>query len=213
MKIFVYCNLLIVQLLFLANCSAAQFRAEFDKHDGFWNWMKGSPGVKGRSGTKYIDPMLEPVDGQIVDERHPYYLWLRTPEIIFNPQGGIYYPDMIIKVREKFYNTADLSSIKDESLKRSILASRSMLFRGKEAGLIEYLIPYREILAGANDDGDPCIPVFYCVFSPFFILIGLPERLIFYPIHDVIKTLMLPVAAVYYTVKAFDDNDEEEPEK
>ncbi len=168
---------------------------------------------------KYKDPMLEPLEGIIVDQRHPYYLWFRTPEIIFNPQGGLYYPDMIVKVflkdehgklYTKFYNTADLPNIKDESLRRKILNQRVSTFKFYNAGLVELVLPYREIGAAINGVTDP----YGLIFCSPYVIFAIPFRaaqLIFYSIHDVFTTVMLPVAAVYYTVKAFDGNAEEEP--
>ena len=192
---------IIVLIFFFLNCSSVQFRDD----DNFWDWMKGPAGVRGKSGTN-VNPMSEPEHGTIIGKRHPFYLWFRTPEIIFNPQGWIYYPDMIVEFNGKFYNTTELSNIKDERLKETILMRRSNFFRYHEAGLVEYVLPYREII-----DGRPSNAVFYFFLSPILIPITYIERLIFYPIHDVIKTVMIPVAAVYYTVKAFDDNGEEEP--
>ncbi|MCB1194273.1 MAG: hypothetical protein KDK90_27815 [Leptospiraceae bacterium] len=218
MRTFIIHSLIIIHSLLLCNCSTTHIREDFDKYDGFWNWMIGRP-------RQYEDPMLEPVAGKIVDEKHPYYLGFMTPEIIFNPQGGIYYPDMIVqvyvkddrgKLHSKFYNTADLANIKDESLRRKILDKRFSNFKKFNAGLVEFILPYREITSAINGDDAETPHYVQICGSPLLLIFAIPFRVvqpIIYLIHDVLKTLMLPVATVYYTVKVFDDNGEEEPEK
>ncbi|MCP5495503.1 MAG: hypothetical protein H7A23_13185 [Leptospiraceae bacterium] len=198
---------LIIFLFLVSNCQSV---AQVSKHDGFWDWFIGKPGVY--NSFKILD---EPGAGVIVGKRHPYYLWFRTPEIIFNPQGGLYYPDMIVEDREdgKLYNTSEMSDIKDESKRQRIFNNRIALFLKLDMGLIDYLISYRDFI-DPNGNLTSCFPFRYVVF-PFYPIYSFLNtgKYIYYPIHDVVKTVMIPVAAVYYTVKAFDDNDEEEPEK
>ncbi|MCB1194376.1 MAG: hypothetical protein KDK90_28345 [Leptospiraceae bacterium] len=194
-------------LISFSNCSSLQL----DKHDGFWEWFIGKPG--GANAMKISD---KPRNAELSGSRHLIYLWLRTPEIILNPQGGLYYSDMILEYEDDvWYNTSELESIKDEKLKRLILKKRNKEFHMKESGLIDFIFAYREIF---DPSGDIDNVMGYCVGSPIHLLLyihrgNLVPKLFYYPIHDVIKTVMIPVAAVYYTIKAFDDNDEEEPEE
>ncbi|MCB1194237.1 MAG: hypothetical protein KDK90_27625 [Leptospiraceae bacterium] len=193
-----YKLIVIVLLSSFYNCSTIQL----NKHNGFWEWFIGKPGTLNAGGIRE-----EPTDGVILGDRHPFYLWLRTPEIILNPQGGVYYPDMIIIGESgKIYNT---SQMKENGTK--MLPERNLAFHVKETGLIDFLLMYREIF---DPSGDMRFVGAYCVLFPFFLFLftgkNLVPKIIVYPIHDVIKTVMIPVAAVYYTVKAFDDNDEEE---
>ncbi|MCB1194232.1 MAG: hypothetical protein KDK90_27600, partial [Leptospiraceae bacterium] len=124
-------------LLLLFNCSSFQL----SKHDGFIDWLNGKPGMK---NTEFISK--NPRSGVVIGERHPYYLWFRTPEIIFNPQGGLYYPDMFIMVDYELYDTTDLSSVKDEKYKLKILNRRNGQFTRVDEGLIDYLFQYRELI-------------------------------------------------------------------
>ncbi|MCB1194282.1 MAG: hypothetical protein KDK90_27860 [Leptospiraceae bacterium] len=195
-----------VFLFFVAlfeSCSTIQF----SKHDGFWEYLKGKPGLQNAK-----DLIEVPRKGIMFGERHPFYLWFRTPEIIFNPQGGIYYPDMITEYGDKLYDTRDLSNIKEEKLKKGILSYRNGLFTGMDGGLLDFILQYREWM---DPSGNRQKAVIICTFSPIWFSINLiyHGQIFIYPIHDVIKTVMIPVAAVYYTVKAFDDNGEEEPEE
>ncbi|MCB1191667.1 MAG: hypothetical protein KDK90_14585 [Leptospiraceae bacterium] len=188
---------LFLLLFCFSNCASLQF----SKHNEFWDWLIGEPGIdKAMKKNNKITG--------IIGNRHPFYLWLRTPEIILNPQGGLYFPDRIVKYKNKFYSTNALTEMKDQKLKKILLDKRDMIFITMDAGLVEFILPYRFILGGYMNKAATS-----CVLSPLILTIGLPPRLIIYPIHDVIKTVMIPVAAVYYTVKAFDDNAEEEPEK
>ncbi|MCB1194284.1 MAG: hypothetical protein KDK90_27870, partial [Leptospiraceae bacterium] len=199
---------IIVLILFsFSNCASLQL----DKHNGFWEWFIGKPGAL---NAAYIPD--DPIDVIILEERHPFYLWFRTPELILNLQGGIYYPDARVKKNGKFYNTNNIENIRNEKLKRSILVGRNANFHRNETGFVDFIIPYREIF---DPSGENRMVVLYCVFSPILLLLSLDladkhdtpliARMFIYPIHDVIKTVMIPVAAVYYTVKAFDDNGEE----
>ena len=192
-----------ILLAMIYNCSSFQF----SKHDGFWEYLKGKPGLQNAKDLEEI-----PRNGIMFGERHPFYLWFRTPELIFNPQNGIYYPDMIVKYDDKLYDTKDLSDVKDEITREKILGYRNGYFTGMDSGLIDYILQYREFF---DPSGKPYRSAVRCIYFPIFFPMSLIYfgRIFIYPIHDVIKTVMLPVAAVYYTVKAFDDNGEEEPEE
>lgn len=181
-----YLKFIIFLLFILSKCSPLQLR----KHDNFWDWMKGKPGF-----GNAVEITNTQIGDSIVDNRHPYYLWLRTPEIFFNPQGGFIYPEKMIRYKGKFYNTSDLSSIKDESIKKKIIDSRNLGFTAFDSGLIEYIIPYRALI---DEDGRPGKTQCIALFS---LPVTQPIRLITYSIHDVIKTFMIPIAAVYYTTK------------
>ncbi|MCB1194233.1 MAG: hypothetical protein KDK90_27605 [Leptospiraceae bacterium] len=188
---------IIVLILFsFFHCSSLQL----DKHDGFWEWFIGKPGF-----INTMEVYGEPRKGQLIGNRHPIYLWLRTPEILFNPQGGIYYPDMIIEGKSgKFYNTSEKNKFQEV-----LLEDRNMEFHIRETGLIDFLLMYREMF---DPSGDIHFVGMYCVLSPFFGILYLGKnfipKLVAYPIHDVIKTVMIPVAAVYYTIKTFGDEEE-----
>lgn len=198
-------------LLTLINCSTFQF----SKHDGLWEYVKGKPGTY--NSMKVNDGAS---DGYLVGERHPYYLWFRTPEIIFNPQGGLHYPDAYVKdargVKDKsgkVYNTAELDQLKDEDLKLILLGQKNFNFNRTDAGILDYLLVYRELLdeSGGEEEKSSHIAAscLYVGISPIFLAFHIPFRLIVYPIHDVIKTIMLPVAAIYYSTQPSEEDGNE----
>lgn len=190
--------LIFALLLVFNNCSPLQLR----KHDTYWEWIKGKPGIE---NTLAI--VNRPVEHAIVGERHPYYLWFRTPEIFFNPQGGVYYPDMIMKYRDKYYDTSDLSILKDEDLRYNIMEDRGAAFNAFETGIVDLVLQYRSIT-------DPYSGIkhtlAYCIIAPFLVIFSFPKRIIVYPIHDILKTITLPFATVYYIVEYNKDNEDEE---
>lgn len=195
--------LVLLLLFFLNNCASLNMAA----HDGFYEWFIGKPGYwNGMTIEK------EPFEGTMVGERHPYYLWLRTPEIIFNPQGGLYYPDMIAKdYRDgKFYNTAEISNITDKAKQERIFKKRNNLFMELDIGLVDYLIGYRDFNDPNGEEVNACFPFRFIALPILPIWSFLKTfKYIYYPIHDVVKVVLLPVAGVYYTVKAYQEEEEE----
>jgi hypothetical protein len=73
-------------------CSIFQMK----KYDGFGEWYFGRPGLLNTYGI--INSEVEcGTDGydvlvRIEEERHPFFLHFRLPEIFINPQAGIYFP-------------------------------------------------------------------------------------------------------------------------
>ncbi|MCB1194280.1 MAG: hypothetical protein KDK90_27850 [Leptospiraceae bacterium] len=186
-----------VLLLFISSCSSFQL----NKHDGFWEWFIGKPGF-----TNTLGISDEPRDGVVLGDRYPIYLWLRTPEIIFNPQGGLYYPDMVVELKNELYKTTELSQIKDRRIKYAVPSRRNSAFHAFDTGIIDGILQYREL----NDPSSKTSNVILrCIIFPIWFVVIYPMRLIAYPVHDVLKTAMIPVAVVYYTVKS-DENEEEE---
>ncbi|MCB1194281.1 MAG: hypothetical protein KDK90_27855 [Leptospiraceae bacterium] len=185
-------KIIFIVLVSFSNCSSLQL----DKHDGFWDWLKGKPGYE---NSKEVGERK----GVILGERHPYYLWFRTPELIFNPQGGLYYPDMIMEHKDEFYETSDLSKIENEQIRNTILYHRNEMFNLWDAGLIDYGVQYRELI-------DPSGKIYYAarnyVSSYLLLAVLFPIRLVVYVFHDITKTIMIPATVVYYLTE---DNNKE----
>lgn len=194
-------SLFIIIFCFI-NCSSLGLR----NYDNFWEWFKGKPGYSRAIDSRITYMSGEPRRG-IVGERHPLYLWFRTPEILFNPQGGIYYPDMIIVMRgSKLYNTADISKVESQEEREKIIQKRNDTFTVMDSGIVDYVLQYRSITDPYSGIKETLRN--YAVFP--IVVITLSIRAIVYPIHDVIKTITLPFAVLYYTVEYYKSDEEEE---
>ncbi|MCB1193949.1 MAG: hypothetical protein KDK90_26170 [Leptospiraceae bacterium] len=193
---------IIFLLVFTFHCSSLQL----ERHDGFWDYLKGKPGLENAILVSY-----PPADGTLVGERHPLFLWLRTPEIFFNPQGGLYYPDAYVRDEydNSIYNTENIYSIPDRRLQHLLLKKRNSNFNFHDTGIIDFLLQYRELKDPSGNLGSA---MGHCFLSPIYLTLSLffSGRLVTYPIHDIIKTVMLPIAIVYYAVNSTDNEEPEE---
>ncbi|MCB1192024.1 MAG: hypothetical protein H7A23_22285 [Leptospiraceae bacterium] len=130
----------------------------------------------------------------IINEyRHPLFLWLRTPEHIFNPQGGAYFPE----VQERTFSKKGKKCVVNQTFKRG--EKTDFEFQVMEAGIIDAAIPYRIWTA---EDKDIPQKLGLTVANTVFIL---PANIVvkvfnlpFYVAHDIAKLSLIPVAFVYY---------------
>ncbi|MCB1190039.1 MAG: hypothetical protein H7A23_12550 [Leptospiraceae bacterium] len=132
----------------------------------------------------------------ISESRQPIYLWLRTPELIFNPQGGVFFPAM----DKRAFSNKEKQCIVVKSYERG---ERGFYFQAFDAGIIDSLIPYR---VWTEDGLDPSDKFKNTIKSIFFVIPVKLFQLPFYVIHDVSQLLLIPTAAIYYST----NNGEEE---
>lgn len=187
-------------ILFLCSCSLGQLR----EHDSFREWFIGKPGL-GNTILIIDDSDCKPVDAdsytdeiakigqvnRINGERHPFYLWLRFPEVILNPQGGFYMPERKYHFR-RFSKTEYRCATLEEGDGRGF-----GFFMFFEAGLIDYAIPYR---LWTSDKGlqEKVAYTITCWFTfPIVAIFKIAGPLIIYTVHDVAKILVIPPAAMY----------------
>ncbi|MCP5496951.1 MAG: hypothetical protein H7A23_20550 [Leptospiraceae bacterium] len=151
---------------------------QFQTYNNFWEWYKGKPGLTNTLEVP-TDENGKMEEVAIEMERHPFYLGFRTPELIFNPQ--------------RMYDKEGYEFPHDLELPTAILIGAAII-------LIVGLIAYT-----GSSMGDDTGKIFYWFGFGTFIMIG---KTVLYISHDVVKTITIPVAGVYYSIQ--DDGEEEE---
>ena len=180
---------------------------ELDQYKDFGDWYVGPPGFTGA--------MDGADDAKIVGERPACYGHFRTPELLFQPIGGWEYPERTTVTNETLFNAFAASGEAQrnaqydggvgvayyESTKiHTDRATDSLSFDWYDAGLVE-LVPYRTY-ASDEDVGYKIgvtlmQPLNWCWMVVNDVVIRAPVLVT----HDVLKTVMLPVAAIYYSGK------------
>jgi hypothetical protein len=187
--------------LLLASSGCSMF--ELGKYKSFGDWYVGPPGfTRALEGTG-----ADSIDG----DRPPIYGHFRTFEILFQPVGGWHYParstatngtlfeamaaqaEAQRQAEYSGYGTATYTSTRIHTDK----ATESLSFDWYDGGLVE-LVPYRTY---ASDEGvgykvgvTLMQPLNWCWMLVNDVVIRAPV----YVTHDVLKMVMVPVAAIYY---------------
>ncbi len=202
---------------------------KMDQYDGFGDWFVGRPGFRNTlkapldarthkvTDYTFLHPPL--IDTK---RRIPLYLHLRLPEIIFQPAGCCWYPQRWVPGKPGARNDAIYKYKKEMEGKEKIRFSgypqynynqlyyaeqretgdytNSWTFEMTDAGLIE-IIPYRLY----TSDAKPGTKFFRTLMHPFNYILQVGYAVVWrvpvYAVHDISKTLMIPVAAIYYITR------------
>ncbi len=202
---------LTVFVLYCTGCSV--FR--FGDYKSFGEWLRGPAGFsRALDGKEHRDGIEE--------ERSWIYLHFRMFELVFQPAGGIKYPRRIT-VTNSSLGDAIMAGLEARSEAQSygygeatytrVSGLRtgpkdSLYFDFFDAGLLE-IIPYR---TWASDEdlsykiGMTLLQPFTTTVTGLFMIVRGP----IYAGHDVVKTLTIPAAAIYYNTGS--DEGEKETE-
>lgn len=197
--------LVYILISMISNCSVCQM----NKYNGFGEWYFGRPGLK--NTYEIFNPGEECItDGKeiivrVEEERHPFFLHFRLPEIIINPQGGFYFPktsrDCFVLNKRGTKEDLDYNTFYDlfllERTRRP--GKKFNVVQGGIPGVVDTFIPYRLYTAKDVTTKDA---VLMSLIAPIFgfgqvVLIFYIEIPV-YTIHDALKTAVIPIAGVYY---------------
>ncbi|MCB1190216.1 MAG: hypothetical protein H7A23_08190 [Leptospiraceae bacterium] len=208
-------KILLTFFLFV-NCSSFQF----SRHNDFWDWFKGKPGIRNTTFISRENQRACNCGPDYTGERHPYYLWFRLPEILFNPQGSFYIPEHIGPDYSQVIGKRRVKRVDKHGVSytyyKNIYACKqykegerkSFQFMIQDAGLVEYIFPYRILTKTTKKGQFPKIAAFY---------LALPVKLAFdsfravtYILNDIIKIPLMPIAVLYYYDKESNESIEDE---
>ncbi len=163
-----------------------------EKED-FKNWYYGDPGLAGALGEAECDRYADNIEGQ----RHPYFLHFRTPEILLQPQGGAHYP-----ARQTAESRAGGIKSNEPRCEKVVKGWETFRFDAVDAGWVDTLIPYRK--SSTVNDRDRGMGEHSLAYAEGLLYnTGMTAvmKAPVYIVHDILKTLYIPVAGTYYLFK------------